>query len=287
MRSAIILCYYEILDYFKLFLMPFGRSLKTYAQIFYFNFLSILAYPYELLITVIQPAIEIGFLALFWNIVAKNSPNNIGFVSILTYFILVQFVQIWAIHPDGLNFSSYLSWRIKFGQISQAMMRPMRVLPTLLSEHRGMYFIDMIFSLVLLAIALKLIGSVTVLQLVWFVIFLFLAFIMTLSISILVSSIAFITKENAGIKNSITHLIRILSGVLVPLTLFPENIRSILVYSPFPSMVFAPINVLQHQLSSREILFNLVVAASWSVILFALAMIVWRHNIKKYEAVGI
>lgn len=263
------------------------RSLKIYFYIFYYNFLGILAYPYELLITVVQPALEVGFMALFWSMIAKNSHSYINLTSMITYFILVQFVAIWAINPDGLNFVNYIGYRIKYGGLNQTLIRPLRPLPTLLFEHRGFYFIDMIFSVLLLFIAIILIGNVTVAQLIWFAIFLFLSFVTVFAFSTLISSIAFSTKEIGGIKNSISHLVRVLSGTLVPLTLFPENIKSVLIYTPFPSMVFAPINVLQNKLSLEDILFNLQISLFWAIILFAISVLVWRHNIKKYESIGI
>lgn len=267
--------------------MSFMRPLKIYFHILYYNFLGILAYPYELLITVVQPILEVGFLALFWNIVARNSPNHIDLTHIVAYFIMVQFVSIWCINPDGLNFAGYVGRNIKFGYLTRDLIRPIRTLPTLLFEHRGFYLIDMIFSVILFAVAIKLLGGITIVQFIWFVVFAFLSFVSVFAFSVLIGSIAFITKEISGIRNSISHLVRLLSGMLVPLTLYPANIKSILVYSPFPSMVFAPINVLQNKLPLSEIIFYLKVSLFWSIVLLTVSILIWKHNIKKYEAIGI
>ena len=261
--------------------------MRTYLNLFHFSFLTILAYPYELLITVIEPVIEIGFLALFWNMIATHADKPVDLVNLITYFIMVQFVSIWSLTPGGLGFVNFIGYRIKTGELSRVLIRPLKVLPSLLAEHRGYYAVDMIFSVTMLAAVFFLMGNIAISQIVWFLIFLFFSFVITFSICILIGSIAFITKEINSIRHSISHLIRILSGSMVPLTFFPEQTRDLLYLTPFPSMMFMPINVLQNKLPPYEILTFLTISVFWSIILMSFALLVWKINLKKYEAVGI
>jgi ABC-2 type transport system permease protein len=264
-----------------------SKSSSAYLYIFYYHFLTILAYPYELLITVIEPAAEIGFLVLFWGMVARGSSHPIDLISMVAYFIMVQFVSIWSLNPGGLNFSNYIGYRIKSGILSQSLIRPIRTLPALLFEHRGYFFVDMIFSVILLALAIKLLGGIELNQLVMFIVFSILSCIITFSLCVLIGSLAFITKEISSIRHSVSHLVRILSGAMVPLNFFPEGIRHWLSITPFPSMVFVPISVLQNKLPPTVLLFNFKVALFWSFLLLGAALLIWQRNMKKYEANGI
>lgn len=261
--------------------------MRTYFYTFYYAFLTIVAYPYEVLITFLEPILEIGFLALFWSMISKYSNTPINFIGLISYFVLVQFVSIWALNPGGLNFVGYLNRRIKDGELSRSLILPVDEVTFLLAEHRGYYTIDMMFSVVMLVVSIFLIGSVSVLQLLSFFIMVVLAFFITYSICILVASFAFKIQETNGIRHSISHLIRILSGSLVPLIFFPENMRKILAYSPFPSMVYEPITILQNQYSINEITSKISISFIWAITLFVIAMFTWRINIKHYEATGI
>jgi ABC-2 type transport system permease protein len=261
--------------------------MKKYFYLFNYSFLTIVTYPFEILVTIVTPLVDIGFLALFWFMVSKYSDSPINFLNIIAYFILVQFVSIWTMDPGNLNLISMIGWRIKNGALSVNLIRPVKILPSLLFEQRGYYMIDMIYSVLLLAAAMMLIGNVSVSQVVFFVVFLIISFFMTFSISVLVSSFAFITKEVNSLRHSVSHLIRILSGAMVPLTFFPEKIHSILIYSPFPGLIYAPVNALQNNLPLSENLKTLSINLSWAIALFLLALFVWNRNLKKYEAVGI
>lgn len=267
--------------------MSLFKPLKVYLHIFYYNFLTILTYPFELLATVLEPLLEIGFLALFWNMVAKSANSPINTVSIITYFVLVEFVSIWVITPRGLNFANYIGFRVKTGQLSQNLARPIRILPALLAEQRGYYAVDMIFSLLILFVAVKLMGGVTLYQLLSFVMFIIFSLIITFSISVIVGAVSFVTKEINSIRHSVSHLIRLLSGTLIPLTFFPDKMRHILELSPFPSIMFVPIHSLQNRLPFSELIFDVKIAALWSIVLLSIALLVWKINMKKYEAIGI
>lgn len=261
--------------------------MKTYFNLYYYSFMSILTYPMELFFTFLDPVLWIGFLALFWNVVSQNSVNPISLTNILAYFILVKVISLWAFHPDELNFSRYLGRVIKDGELSKILVKPLKILPAMVFEYSGYWAVDLAFSFVLFGIAIKMLGGIALIQLVWFLVFLVLSFIITYSISILVASIAFVTKEINGICHSVSHMIRILAGAWVPLMFFPERTRELLSLTPFPTMIFAPINILQKSSALDTIYRDFAVGIFWSVILYIAAILVWKNNMKKYEATGL
>jgi len=261
--------------------------MKSYFNLFYYSFLTILMYPYELIMTVISPILEVGILALFWNMVAENSKNPVDLKSIIVYFIIVQFVSAWSISPSGLNFSGYLGREIKYGRLTQHLIRPTSALPSIFFKQRGYSTVDMIYSFPFLLIAIILIGNVSIKQFIFFLVFLILSFVISFSICVLIGSIAFATKEISGIRHSAAHLIRLLSGSMVPLTFFPQSTQNILRLTPFPSMVFAPINILQHESALATVYPDLLISLAWSIVLLELALYSWKKGLRNYEAIGI
>lgn len=263
------------------------KQLKIYYKVFHSTFLTILAYPYELLITIVEPLLAIGFLVLFWSIVSKASDHPINLANTIAYFIMVEFVAIWALNPQGLNFANYIGFRIKTGRLSQSLIRPVKVLPYLLFENRGYFGVDFIFSSLLFTIAVLIKRNITFTQISWFLVFLILAFLITLSFCILLGALAFTTKEINSLRHSFSHIIKILSGAWVPLSYFPEKAQHLLNCTPFPSVIYTPINVLQNDLPLNQILHQLKVTSIWAVLLLTISIFVWKHNLKKYEATGL
>lgn len=261
--------------------------MKSYFNLFYYSFLTILMYPYELIMTVISPVLEVGILALFWNMVAENSKNPVDLKSIIVYFIIVQFISAWSISPAYLSFGQQLGRLIKSGRLTQYLIRPMPVLPSFFFNQRGFFMIDMIYSLPFLLIAIVVIGDVNIKRFFFFLVFLFLSMAISFALCVLIGAIAFVTKETNGIRHSISHLLRLLSGSMVPLTFFPQSTQDILRLTPFPSMMYAPINILQHESALNTVYSDFLMSLAWSIILLSLALYFWKKGLKNYEAVGI
>lgn len=97
----------------------------------------------------------------------------------------------------------------------------------------------------------------------------------------------FHSADASGIRNSVAHVIGIFSGIMIPIYLFPDWLEKIVKLTPFPSMVFGPVNALNTKTLSTDIIFDLGVAIFWSIALNLLAYYFWQRSTKKYEAVGI
>ena len=93
--------------------------------------------------------------------------------------------------------------------------------------------------------------------------------------------------DASGIKNSLDHVVRIFSGTLVPIYLFPENIKAFVKLSPFPAMIYSTANALTTDFINRSVVQELSVAVFWSFVMGILSYKFWVYSIKKYEAVGI
>ena len=75
-----------------------------------------------------------------------------------------------------------------------------------------------------------------------------------------------------------------LSGAVIPLDLFPEALRAVLAYSPFPYMVYYPVKVAMGQLSLEPQVFLILTA--WTLVFAALNVLVWRRGLRLYTGAG-
>ena len=120
-----------------------------------------------------------------------------------------------------------------------------------------------------------------------FLLYLPLAFFIALAFNILEGALTFKLTEIAGIKNAFNHISRVLSGSLIPIYLFPENIKNIIECLPFSFMVFAPTNALSTNTVTANTYQLLITGLIWAVALNILAFYLWNKFRKKYEAIGI
>ena len=85
------------------------------------------------------------------------------------------------------------------------------------------------------------------------------------------------------VKNMIVSL---LSGELIPLTLFPKDMQWIWKFTPFYLYVFGPTQYALGHWSHSEFFFHLGVAASWMIAMASLIRLTWGLGLKRYLSLG-
>lgn len=76
------------------------------------------------------------------------------------------------------------------------------------------------------------------------------------------------------------------SGQLYPLDILPPLVTKIMFFTPFPYLMFFPVNVYLGKMNGTELWAGLGVQACWVLIAYVLARAVWARGIKHYSAVG-
>lgn len=75
-----------------------------------------------------------------------------------------------------------------------------------------------------------------------------------------------------------------LSGLIGNLQDFPEPVREVALYTPFPYLVYFPASLLLGE--DVEVAKGLLVIAAWCALFFALNRLFWRLGLKRYSAMG-
>jgi ABC-2 type transport system permease protein len=145
----------------------------------------------------------------------------------------------------------------------------------------------MIISLILFIIGLAVYDPVPLANYLWFLLAFMYGWIIGLSINLLVGTLAFYTTESKSFRNVCLHSIRLLSGLWIPLFLFPPTFKTILFALPFAHVVYFPVYILQTKQITHEDISHIFLAGVWAVVLSMVSFAVWKFSIRKYEAIGI
>src|SRR5712672_1214494 len=76
------------------------------------------------------------------------------------------------------------------------------------------------------------------------------------------------------------------SGHLFPLDMLPPALQHVLAFTPFPSMLYAPIGIYMGKISGNGVVLALLTQLFWVLMMYGLARWMWRRGIKKYAAFG-
>jgi len=76
-------------------------------------------------------------------------------------------------------------------------------------------------------------------------------------------------------------------GFMIPLSFFPESIFTIIHYTPFPFLLYYPIQILTNQASSYSFFTILFIHIFWILAFSGIQQFVWNKGKYKYSGVGI
>ena len=101
-----------------------------------------------------------------------------------------------------------------------------------------------------------------------------------------ITSVAFWTTRVYSIHEFYYACILLFAGQFVPLQLMPQVIQSIARFLPFQLFMYLPIQIIQGNLNTSEILQGYLTGVLWLVAALILFRWVWREGVKRFSAVG-
>jgi ABC-2 type transport system permease protein len=260
--------------------------MSLYLYIFHFRFLRFFIYPFEIAAHVGRRIVEILGLVLLWNLILQNSPSDQNVYQITSYFLIAMGVSEITMAKWGA-FTSYIANCIRDGKLSNYLIKPVSILPILYFYSLGTNGVRVIIAFFLIILGIFFNPPTTLFSVFLFLIFMALAISVAFAYNLFLGSIYFHIAEAGGIRNSVEHMSRVLSGSILPLIYFPQTTRSIVELLPFQVMVYGPTKAIQTPTFSKEVANSLLVAIFWAIFANLLAYTFWRKSLKKYEASGI
>jgi len=81
--------------------------------------------------------------------------------------------------------------------------------------------------------------------------------------------------------------LNLLGGFMIPVSAFPEGLRTALEYTPFPWLIALPIRTLFGEAGVFEVLRGALTLGVWSLGFVAIARLLWRRGRMRYSGVGL
>jgi ABC-2 type transport system permease protein len=223
-----------------------------------------------------------------WTTIAEQSG---GSVDGITAGQFAAYYIVWTLVRNmNIVFTPYgWEWRIREGQLSAALLRPLHPLHDDVAGFAGWKFVVIVLWLPIAAvlwIAFDPVLDPTLLEVCVFAAAIWGAYLIRTMFLSLLGMITFWTTRVSAIFELAIALELLLSGRLVPLQLMPQWAEDLAYALPFMWTFYFPIQALVGDYSTSELLGGLAVQAAWIVVLTAFARLVWRFAIRRYSAVG-
>lgn len=187
------------------------------------------------------------------------------------------------------NTIEWVNNQIRTGNISIELIRPIRYRVMLFSRHLGSSILKLaLFTLPLCVIVKVFVKEVYLCdaQIVLGLVSVVFAFFIQFLYSLLIGLLAFWLIVTWPINMFLDAIYKLLSGMWIPVTLFPTFLKKVSMFLPFSAIYSIPVNTLTSSMSQIALLSKLGVQVVWIVILIVLNEIIWIVGNRKLVVQG-
>jgi ABC-2 type transport system permease protein len=180
-------------------------------------------------------------------------------------------------------------WRIRTGELSGMLMRPMHPLHADLSYFAGWKFVVIILWLpiaAVLSLAFQPTFNTSLLEIIVFFIAIWGAYLIRSMLLWLLGMLSFWTTRVSAIFELYFAAELLLSGRLVPMTLMPAWVQRLAELLPFQYTFGFPIEALIGDMTPAQLGQGLLMQLTWITVSTVVVLLVWRVAIRRYSAVG-
>ena len=228
------------------------------------------------------------YLAI-WTSIANNKGSVNGFTAndFITYYLILLIV-------DQLTSNIIIhifAYKVQDGTLSGELIKPIHPMLTNTLVNDIAFKTLNLMWLTPIWIVLTLLfkpdfASVTLTGILLAVLAILLGYMINFLLSATITSLAFWTTRVYSVHEFYYALILLFAGQFVPLKLMPELIQTIARYLPFQLYMYLPIQIIQGNLSTNEIVQGYIAGIIWLIVAMTFFRLVWREGVKRYSAVG-
>ncbi len=276
---------------------------NKYLEYFKLGFKTSIEYKSYLIGALVTPAFMGVFFYYIWSYIYQVKfetalAEGTALVSSLSEFTIGGFtfqeMMVYLIIGLLLNtarsseIADRISQTIKSGDISIFLCRPVNFVKSLLTDGIGSKVVNLFVFTILLIVMTYLFDLPTPSGSIWivFVIYLFLMLIFDIVLYVIIGGLSFWFVEIWGIKASIEQILWILSGRVLPLTLFPMWMQSFLAWTPFLYLEFTFASLYLGKLTLIEALKAMGIFTFWIILLALLMRYLYKKGFAKLESFG-
>jgi ABC-2 type transport system permease protein len=223
-----------------------------------------------------------------WSTIARSHGGAVGG---LTPHAIAAYYIVWTlVRTMNIVFTPYgWEWRIREGQLSAQLLRPIHPIHYDLAEFAGQKFLWVLMYLPIgigLSFAFHPALHPRPLEVVVFLFAIWGAYLIRSMNLWILGMFTFWTTRGSAIFETYVLSELLLSGRLLPLPLMPHWSQTLAAWLPFKWTFYFPIEALIGNMSNASLLGGLGMQLVWTVIGAAVVQVMWRRSVRHYSAVG-
>jgi len=259
------------------------RVARLYWAFAHVGFINTLAYRLRYFTGIVTYFIYVSVYYFIWKAIYEHSASIEGFdfAHLLTYIGVGWIIRSFYFN----NIDQELAYQVMEGRLAMDLIKPVNIQMMYVARAAG----ESVFRLALLTVPTAL-----VLFLVYplrppagfghagaFLVSVSLSFLIVAAINFAVGTFALRLQSILGLMRAKFFLLELFSGLLLPMTFFPQIFQKILALMPFEYISYVPMLIYLGKLNGSGIARAIAIQILWVAILLALGDGLWRWSTRK------
>jgi ABC-2 type transport system permease protein len=262
------------------------RNCLQYARV---GFVNTLAFRLRYYTGIVTYLINVTVYYFIWKALYASDPN---FAAGFRFEEMVTYVAVgWVIRSVYFNnIDQNMATDVLEGNIANTMMKPVSVQTVYVGQALGEAFFRLILLTLPAGVVVTLIfpvqGPASAGAFGLFLASLAASIALTAALNFIVGCCAVRLKSILGLLRAKYYVQELLSGLLVPMTMFPPVLQTVLAFLPFQHIAYTPLRIYLGKLEGAAALEALGVQALWAVVLLLLGSRFWHVMARKITIHG-
>jgi ABC-2 type transport system permease protein len=263
--------------------LPPVKRLLVYFEFARVAFLKILAYRLRYYTGIVTYFVNVSVYYFIWQAIYSSSPSVAGYDlrQMLTYVAVGWIIRSFYFN----NVDREMAAEVAEGKIAMSLIKPVDTQLMYLAQtvgeacFRAVLFTLPIAALLVFVYPIEAPASFSA-GLLFLVSCVFSLLIFTM-INFIVGMMALHIYSILGVIRAKYFIVEFMSGLLVPITFFPEKLQSIMFLLPFPHVSFTPLQIYLGKVKGGEALGSIAMQAAWVAVLFLAGRFGWRLSTRR------
>lgn len=263
-------------------------DLSAYGYIYRMRILKILAYRFDVYGNILLQCIVMFAAACFWKALYQSSPaiRGTSIETMLTYTVLSSMMSVLFM----TNVEQRVLQSVQRGTVATDMLKPVSLFGLYFFEDLGavtsLIFQNLLPIFAIGSICISLPKPAGTRELFLFFVSLLMSFMINWLFAACFSMWAFTAINMDPMLQVKKHLLRLLSGSIIPLWFFPDWLRGILNLLPFVYIYQLPLDIYIGKYEKDMLWLRLLTQGGWVLLLFLLFSSLQRKILKRVMVQG-
>ena len=265
-----------------------ANQARVYAEFLRVGFVNTLAYRLRYYTGIVTYFIYVSIYYFIWKAIYEHSASIEGFdfKQLLTYVAVGWIIRSFYYN----NIDQEIAMQVMEGKLAMDLIKPVNTQFMYVAQALG----ESVFRLalltlptaVILALVFPLRLPASTLNFAAFMLSVFMSFFIVAGINFCVGTFAIRLKSILGLLRAKYFLLELFSGLLIPISFFPEVFQKALAFMPFQYISYVPVLIYLGKLQGLAVLKALAIQFFWVFAMLALGDALWRWSSRRITIQG-